>query len=168
MCRRVRRMSVRLVLMRTNWIGPRCPRLSRAAKLCLYPPIQVPGIGSWSDVDAWDVVLARATPEQEFDILRALEAPLLESTPVGAWRLRHSRAVEVVMAHFAAVDAALQQHWHSIAVPRLERRVHVDVDLADARAGRRRERRERIAHLVAEMAVGADEQRQLNFRRCRA
>jgi hypothetical protein len=46
--------------------------------------------------------------------------------------------------------------------------VRVDVDLGDVRAGRSGERRERFAHLVAEMAVRANEKRQLNFRRCRA
>jgi len=68
------------------------PNLARrAARVAGFPPVIVPGVGTWSDRAAWDTVLARATPEEDWRILQALEPALLEATPAGASRLRHAR-----------------------------------------------------------------------------
>lgn len=69
------------------------------------------------------------------------------------------------MAKLAAVDAALQQHGHALAESRFEKRIGVDVDFDDRRARLRGKRRKRRAQVVAQVTVGADEQRQRR-RRC--
>jgi hypothetical protein len=72
-----------------DWMKPAPAR--RAARVCGFPPVSVPGLGTWSDREAWRVVLDRATPAEEFAILHALEPTLMESTPAGASRMRHAR-----------------------------------------------------------------------------
>jgi hypothetical protein len=72
-----------------DWLKPGLAR--RAARVCGFPPVSVPELGTWSDREAWRVVLDRATPAEEFAILQQLEAPLMESSPAGASRLRHAR-----------------------------------------------------------------------------
>jgi hypothetical protein len=72
-----------------DWMKPALAR--RAARVCGFPPVSVPGLGTWSDREAWRVVLDRATPAEEFAILQALEPALMESTPAGASRMRHAR-----------------------------------------------------------------------------
>jgi hypothetical protein len=64
------------------------------------------------------------------------------------------------MAKLAAVDAALQQHGHALAESRFEKRIGVDVDFDDRRARLRGKRRKRRTQVIAQVTVGADEQRQ--------
>lgn len=61
------------------------------------------------------------------------------------------------MAELAAVGRAKQKHGNAFAEARLERRVRIDIDFRNARAGCVGKRDERCAHVVAEMTVRADE-----------
>jgi hypothetical protein len=53
-----------------------------------------------------------------------------------------------------------EQHRHAITPTRFEGGIGVDIDLVDRNRGRCGERGDLGAHLVAEVAVGAGEQRQ--------
>ena len=64
------------------------------------------------------------------------------------------------MAELVPVDVALHQHGHAITESGLEIGVRVDIELDDRGAGLQRERRERRAHVVAQVTVRAGEQRQ--------
>ena len=66
------------------------------------------------------------------------------------------------MAELDAVDRAQQQHGHEVAEARFHGRIGIDVDLGDPRAGLVGKRRKLGAHLVAEMAIRADEERELS------
>ena len=55
---------------------------------------------------------------------------------------------------------AEEQDGHEIAEARFERRMRIDVELDQVDRASRQQRRQRIAHLVAEMTIGAREQRQ--------
>jgi len=65
------------------------------------------------------------------------------------------------MAELSAVRCTEQEHGNAVPEARLERRVRIDVDLRDAGAGRCGKRDERCAHVVAQMAVRPDEEREL-------
>lgn len=69
------------------------------------------------------------------------------------------------MAEFQPVDRSEEQYGHELAEARLEHRVRIHVDFRNAYAGRISERLQRRAHLVAQLTICADEQRQ--FRRSR-
>jgi hypothetical protein len=64
------------------------------------------------------------------------------------------------VAELAAADPALHQHRHAIAEVRFELWMGVDVDLDDRRAGARSEWRQCRAHVVAQMTIRANEERQ--------
>ena len=73
----------------------------------------------------------------------------------------HGRRIEPVMAqHRAGVRRSQHEHRHELPVPRLERGMRIDVDLDDRRAVPRRDGVRRVAHLVAEVAVRAREERE--------
>ena len=65
------------------------------------------------------------------------------------------------MAKLGAVDCTDQKHWHALAEAFLEPRLGVDVDLRDSCAGRLGERSERRPHVIAQMTIRADEEREL-------
>jgi hypothetical protein len=54
---------------------------------------------------------------------------------------------------------ASEQHRNVLTPTGLQRGLAVDVDFFDGGAGCRRHRRQRLAHLVAKMAVGARQKR---------
>ena len=66
------------------------------------------------------------------------------------------------MAELRSLESAEQQHRHEIAETCFDRSIRIDVDLGDSRAGGLCELRHRSAHLVTEMAIRADEERELD------
>jgi hypothetical protein len=75
----------------------------------------------------------------------------------------NARDVEVIVAEFVPGGRGPEkEHRHEVAPYRLEVAVRVDVDDTDHCAGRRGERAERFEHLVAEMTVGAMQERELH------
>ena len=73
-----------------------------------------------------------------------------------------TRSIEPVMAELRSIESAEQQNRHEIAETRLDRGVRVDVYLGDIRAGGLCERRQRVAHLVTEVAIRTDEKREMD------
>jgi len=59
----------------------------------------------------------------------------------------------------AELSLSREQHRDVLAPARLQRRLAVDIDFLDGGPGGPRNRLQRVAHLVAEMAVGARQKR---------
>src|SRR6476620_2215025 len=70
--------------------------------------------------------------------------------------------VQPVVAKLDAVDGAEKEHRHEVAETLLHNSVSIDVDLGDRRAGCSRDRLQRVAHFVAEVAIGAGEEREVD------
>ena len=83
--------------------------------------------------------------------------------PLGRQRLRHTRRIQPVVTKLHPIRRPEQQYRHEIPEARLEAGVRIDIDFGDARASRGGERLQRRPHLVAEMAVRADEERELDY-----
>ena len=83
--------------------------------------------------------------------------------PLGRQRLRDTSRIQPVVTKLHPVRRPEQQYRHEIPEACLEAGVRIDIDFGDARVSRGGERLQRHPHLVAEMAVRADEERELDY-----
>ena len=66
------------------------------------------------------------------------------------------------MTKLDTVERTKQEHGNAVAETLLERSVGIDVEFGQARAGGFGKRHERRAHVIAQMAICADEERELD------